>query len=483
VSDDKQPAERKVTFGEIFGIAEYRAIFASTQLSWIGDYMAKAAVMALVFAQTGSVALSAASFALTYAPWLIGGPFLSALAERFRYKPVMISCDLMRAALIGLVAVPGMPLPVMLVLVFASALLAPPGQAARSATLPLVLTGERVVLGLAVNQSSGQATQVIGYFAGAVVSIIDPRFALACNAVTFLISALILWYGLADRPPAMRQEHRSHLLRETGEGFRMVFGTPALRVIAIVVFTSMLFAIVPEGLAAGWAGQHAGGDETRQGIYQGVIMVANPLGYAIGILLIARLLMPTTRRRLVPVLAVLSPLALVPAIANPQIAGVVVMTLISGVAMAGMTPTLNGLFVQALPNGFRARAYGVMNSGVQAIQGFAIFATGAMVGLAGSDRLHLVVGFWSLAGVLVMLALAIRWPKPQVFAEAIAAAEAANDRADRRATDRTEPRAADRADPRAAGNGVPEQPPRGSAPASRPHVTDSRTPVPGTMEG
>jgi hypothetical protein len=37
-----------------------------------------------------------------------------------------------------------------------------------------------------------------------------------------------------------------------------------------------------------------------------------------------------------------------------------------------------------------------------------------------------VVGFWCLAGVLVMLVLAARWPGPQFFADAIAAAEAAN---------------------------------------------------------
>jgi MFS family permease len=488
VSDEKRPTERKVTFGEIFGIAEYRAIFSSTQLSWVGEYMAKAAVMALVFAQTGSVVLSAASFALSYVPWLIGGPFLSALAERYRYKRVMITCDLLRAVLIALVALPGMPLPLMLLLVFGVALFAPPGQAARSATLPLVLTGERVVLGLAVNQSSGQATQVIGYFAGAVVAIIDPRLALLCNAATFLISALILWYGLKDRPPAMRAEHRSHLLRETGDGFRMVFGTPALRVIAILVFASMLFSIVPEGLAVGWASELAEGEGTRQGFYQGAIMVANPLGYAIGVLLIARLLLPTARRQLVPVLAVVGPLALVPALANPQIVTVIAMATVSGIAMAGITPTLNGLFVQALPNGFRARAFGVMNSGIQAIQGVAIFATGMLVGLAGSDRLHLVVGFWSLAGVLVMLALAVRWPKPRFFVSAIAEAEAANHRADNHRADnhRADNHRADNhraGAPAVAADAVPGPASPPAPPASRPRVADSRSPVPGTMEG
>jgi MFS family permease len=473
VSEERQATERKVTFGEIFGIGEYRAIFSSTQLAWIGEYMAKAAVMALVFAQTGSVLAAAGAFAITYAPWLLVGPFLSALAERYRYKRVMITCDVARALLIGLVAVPGVPLPVMLLLVFGAALLAPPGQAARSAMLPLVLTGERVVLGLAVNQSSGQATQVIGYFTGAVIAIIDPRAALLCNAAAFALSAMILLYGLKDRPPAMRAEDRSHLLRETAEGFRMVFGTPALRVIAVIVFTSMLFSIVPEGLASGWASSLADDDNTRQGLYQGLIMVANPLGFALGVLLVARLLMPTARRRLVPFLAVLAPLSLVPALISPPIFGVIAMTMVSGLAMAGMTPTLNGLFVQALPNGFRARAFGVMNSGMQALQGVAVFATGALVALAGGrDRLPLVVGLWCLAGVLVMLALAVRWPKPEFFATAITEAEEAN----RAATPKAN-RAAVPPPPAAGPRPAPQPPSRPPLPADR------RSPVPGTIDG
>ena len=63
---------------------EYRAVFAASALSWIGDYVAKAAVTVLVYQQTESVALSAAAFAISYLPWLIGGPLLATLAERHR---------------------------------------------------------------------------------------------------------------------------------------------------------------------------------------------------------------------------------------------------------------------------------------------------------------------------------------------------------------------------------------------------------------
>ena len=45
----------------------------------------------------------------------------------------------------------------------------------------------------------------------------------------------------------MNPEHRSHLLQETRQGFGIVFRTPVLRAIAVLVFSSMLFSIVPGG--------------------------------------------------------------------------------------------------------------------------------------------------------------------------------------------------------------------------------------------
>jgi len=425
VSEADRAAERNVTFSEIFGVSEYRAVFAASQLSWVGDYISKAAVTALVFVETDSFLLAAAAFAISYAPWALGGPFLAALAERYRYRRVMVTCDLARAGLVALVAVPGEPVWLMLVLLFCVSLLAPPAQAARSAMLPLILSGDRVTLGIAVNQTGGQVTQVVGYMSGALLSIINPRFALLINACTYLVSAATIRYGVRDRPPAMRREGRTSLLRETQEGFQIVFGTPTLRAIAVVVFGSMLFSIVPEGLAIGWAQDLAGGSEARRGLYQGLIMVAAPLGSVAAALIIARLLRPSIRQRLVPVLGVTAPLALAPALFDPGIAVVVAMAMISGFAITGMLPVLNGTFVQILRHGYRARAFGIMNSGMQLLQGGAVLTVGALVSATGA-ALPLVVGVWSAAGVVLMVLLFSRWPRPEVFAKAIEEATAYN---------------------------------------------------------
>jgi MFS family permease len=418
VSDEARATERPATFREVFASREFRAVYAAFSLSWFGDYLAKAAVTALVFQRTESVALSAATFALTYLPWIVGGPVLAALADRYRYRTVMVVCDLVRMVLIGLVAIPGVPIAVMIALLFLTSLANPPAQAAKSALMPLMLSHDRLVVGIALNTSTGQAATILGYVAGATMAPFVPWLALLIDSATFAFSAVLIWVGVRDRPPATSASQRRHLIRETGDGFALVFRTPVLRAIAVVVFAAMLFSSLPEGLAAAWAAD-VSDSHTERGLSQALIMAANPVGFVLGGLIITRFVRPARRQRLVRPFAILTPLSLVPAILAPSAAGVAVMAAVCGFAVAGMMPTANGLFVQALPHGYRARAFGVMQSGVQIMQGISVLATGL---LADMFSLPPVVGLWGLAGVMLMLIASAGWPSPARFATAIAAA-------------------------------------------------------------
>lgn len=418
MSEAVDAAARPATFREVFAQREFTALHAATTLSWLGDYIAKAAVTVIVYDRTDSVALSAAAFAVSFLPWIIGGPVLATIAERHPYRTVMVTSDLIRMVLIALVALPVLPVQAMLVLLFVLTLAAAPSQAARSALMPLLLTGDRLVVGLSVITSTGQAAQVAGYVAGAAIAAVDPRLALAIDAATFAASALLIRFGLRQRASAMTAAHRSNLLRETGEGFRMVFGTPVLRAIAMLVFAVMLFAIVPEGLAAAWAGEHPGSGATRAAS-QAMIMSAGPVGFVLGSLLIGRAVRPDRRRALIRLFAVLAPLALVPALFDPSPPLVALLAATSAFSVAGLWPVANGLFVQALPPGFRARAFGVMQTGTQVMQGLAVLLTGL---LAGRLSVPTAVGLWSAAGVALMLFTAAKWPSAARFNVAIAEA-------------------------------------------------------------
>jgi MFS family permease len=420
--DTEDGTERSATFGEIFASGQFRALYSATMLSWVGDYLAKAAVTALVYHTTGSVAVSAATFAISYVPWVLGGPILAALAERYPYRQVMIVCDIWRAALVAVVAIPGMPVPAMLALLFFTALLNPPFEAARSALMPRVLDGDRYVQATVMQNVTGQGAQLIGYLIGAGMAAYHPHIALAVDSSTFALSAVLVGLFVRSYRPALDKSQRTHILHETGQGFSVVFGTDVLRAIAILIFTLMLFTALPEGLAAAWSDQL---ESTRAGagLAQGLIMGGYPAGFILGGLVVGRVLPPPVRRRLIRPLAVLAPLAMVPALLKPSALVIALLALVCGFAVAGLFPSANALFVRALPDMFRARAFGVMQSGVQIIQGLAIFVCGWL-----ADRFDLptVVGLWSLAGVLVMLVASAQWPSQHRFAAAFQAADQVN---------------------------------------------------------
>ena len=411
--------DRPVTFRDVFAVREYRALYASLLVNWVGDYLAKAAVTVLVYQQSRSVLMSAAAFAVSFLPWIIGGTLLSAMAERYPYRRVLIIADLARMVPIALLLVPHMPIPIMLLLLFLASLGTPPTQAARSALQPLVISREKLATAITINQTTGQAAQVFGYLAGAALATaISPQVALAIDVLTFALSAAFIAAGVRPRPAARSRAQRTHLLSESAEGFRLVFGNHTLRSIAVVVFVTTMFAVVPEGLAAAWAAE-GNPDSTTRGLNQGMIMAAGPVGYVIGGLLTARLLTPARRDRLVRPLAVLAALSLVPSVAGPPPTIVAILVMLSGASMGGLAPTLNGKFVLILPHGYRARAYGVMQTGIQLSQFAAVMITGV---LADRFWLPLVVGLWSIGGTLVMLILVSQWPSDETFAAALDAA-------------------------------------------------------------
>src|SRR4051794_30653221 len=131
-----QPAgTRRVTFREVLANREFRAMYVAQALSVVGDQLARIAIAVLVFNRSHSALLTAASYALSYLPWAIGGPLLSGYADRLPRRSVMVVCDVVRAFLVLLVAIPHLPTGALLLLVTVVAALEPPFVSARAAML------------------------------------------------------------------------------------------------------------------------------------------------------------------------------------------------------------------------------------------------------------------------------------------------------------------------------------------------------------
>jgi MFS family permease len=305
---------------------------------------------------------------------------------------------------------------------FATALLSPAFDASRSALLPRILDGDRYVVGLSMNATTANIAMIFGYVVGGAIAPFHPHAAMLVDAATFLGSGAILTTWIRPRPVIASAAGRRRLITETVAGFRLVLRSPVLRAIAAVVFFGAMFVVVPEGLAAAWASElsHHGGD---RGFDQAFIMTASPLGAVIGAIVIGRLVSPATRQRLLRPLAVLVPTALVPVFLTHSVVVIGALSLISSFAVAGLTAPANGLFVQALPADFRARAFGVMQSGLALFQGGGLLAAGY---IASHVEVSTAVTIFSSIGVCVMIGISVVWPSTERVDETIASVRARN---------------------------------------------------------
>jgi MFS family permease len=192
----------------VFAVPEFRALWFSEILSVAGDRLALVAFTLLVYDRTGSPLMTALAYAVGgYLPWVIGGLFLADLADRRPRRSVMVACDAVRAVLVAAMVIPHTPIWALAALLFATMTFAPPFESARAAITPDILQGERYVLGTAVVQTTFLGGQVIGAAGGGVaVAFIGVRPALGVDAVTFVLSGLLIGLGTKSRPAAARPE-------------------------------------------------------------------------------------------------------------------------------------------------------------------------------------------------------------------------------------------------------------------------------------
>jgi len=385
----------------VFAVGEFRALWTAQVLSYTGDQFAQVAIAILVYGRTRSPFLTALAYALSYLPPIAGGPLLSGLADLFPRRRVMIACDLLRVGTVGLMAIPGMPLAPLCVLLFFTVLIGAPFASARTALMPDVLPGDKFVLGSAIGNMTFQVSQIAGFVAGAaVVATLGTHLTLGVDAGTFCLSALLVFAGVRRRPsPRRASDVRPSLWAMSADGVRIVFGSPVLRTLLLFGWLAG-FAIVPEGLAAPYA--HS---LHRGTLFVGLLMAAIPLGTVIGAFLFAKLVAPSARIAMMGWLAMLSCAPLIASAWNPPLAVILPLWVLAGAGGAYQLAAA-AAFVQALAPDTRARAFGLAQSGLYAVQGLGIVAGGAIAEVTGPP---LAVGLAGLAGLTAATMLAVRW--------------------------------------------------------------------------
>ena len=391
---------RRPSFRDVFAVPEFRALWLSYVLSGAGDRLALVALTLLVYDRSRSPLLAAVTFAAGFMPYLFGGLFLSGLADRLPRRSVMIGCDLLRCLLVGAMLVPGVPLAAMIVLLYAVTLLLPPFDAARSATVREMMGQDKYPLAIAVTQATSRSVLVVGTAAaGFVVALAGARPALGADAATFLVSALLIRFGVRARPASAPAGGGPGPLGQLAEGVRLVFGDPALRTLVGLAWLAAFYE-VPEGLAAPYAGRLGGGP-----VAAGLLLAFSQLGAAISTPLFTKKIGPLTRLGWMGPMAVLTCGILAVTILRPGlIVSMALFALSNSFAMYQIAA--NTAFVERIPNEKRGQAFGLANAGLVVGQGVAFAVAGAAAEVVPPST---VVTLSGGIGALIACGLALRW--------------------------------------------------------------------------
>lgn len=230
-------------FADVFRNPGLRRIQLAFAGSVIGDWAYMIAVSVYAYAQGGATAVGVLAV-VRYTAAAIVTPFSAMLADRMRRKVVMISADILRAAVIGVNAAviaaggPDLAVYALLVVVTVSGT---PFRPAQAAILPGLA---RDPAELTAANATASTVESVGFFVGPalgglLLEFADVETVLLFNALTFVVSAVLVLgvreataaSGQADGAPATGDDRDEGFLRQVSAGFRTIFGDTDLRLL------------------------------------------------------------------------------------------------------------------------------------------------------------------------------------------------------------------------------------------------------------
>lgn len=357
-------------FLALLRVREFRFLWFADAQSLLGDQVARVALSVLVYERTESGLATAAVYALSFLPALLGGVLLGPLADRLPRRALLVGGDLLRAALLAAMALPQLPVPALAALLFLAVLIGAPWKATESALVVDMLDTEDYPTGIGLRAATGQAAQLLGFAVGGIsVAAIGARGSLLADAATFLLSAVLIRVGVRKRGPVP--------IEGAAPGKRWLAGAVTVltdRRLRLLLAMSWLLGllVVPEGLAAPYAQQLGGGPRTV-----GLLLAAGPAGVLVGTVVYARWLSASRRAALLGPLVAFAGLPLVFFAATPDLAVTCTLLALSGACTAYQVEVV-AEFMRAITPAIRGQGIGLASAGLLATQGLGLLAGGAL---------------------------------------------------------------------------------------------------------
>jgi len=221
----------------------YMALWVGQTVSQFGTYIAFLTLPFLVrdIQEATSAEFRTLDFALTYAletaPALLAGLVAGVLLDRWHLRPVMIATDLLRASAFFYLSAGfgSYGISTVFVVAFLVGSLTTLFDGALYTMIPSLVGRRRLADANSFVSASQQANFALGTLAAGVLTVTTggPELGLFINGLTFVVSAICLyWVGRVDTHHGRVQE-RIGFFAEAGAGIRYIWSEPRLRITTI----------------------------------------------------------------------------------------------------------------------------------------------------------------------------------------------------------------------------------------------------------
>ncbi|MCU1596150.1 MAG: major facilitator superfamily transporter permease [Frankiales bacterium] len=391
------------TYAQVLRRPEMPAILTAHAVSLTGTVAAEVALSVLIYGRTQSPLLSSLTLGCAFVPQAFSAFLLSGFADRFPARRLLVVCDLLCAALVGAMAIPGTPIVVLLALAAVTGVIAPLFSGARSATLADVLDDEHWVRARSMMRVISQSALLLGFAVGGLaLAAVGSRTLLVVDALSFVGSALLLRLGTVWRPARATERRRARDgMRATVTAMR--FG-PLRRLMLMMWLPAACISSV-DALATPYASDLHHGPTAI-----GFLLAAAALGTILAEALGARLDLAHRPHLVVPV-AMLCGLGLLVYLTHPPVLVAVAVNLVAALGGA-VSQVLDGRLLARLPDDIRGQLLSFQQGLMMGIQGAGIALAGALAEVLPP---HAVL---ALAGAvdLVCVATLLRDPVPEPVA-------------------------------------------------------------------
>ncbi|MGL6279376.1 MAG: MFS transporter [Gaiella sp.] len=374
----------------------YALLFTATAGSAVGTYLAALALSVDIFDRTGSGRWLAALLIADFLPVVVIGLTLGPLVDRISRRRLMVSADLVRAAtfaLLPFVDRPGVIVALAAVNGIATGFFRP----AVWAGLPnLVREDEREQATSLLSTIEHVAWMIGPVIAGLLLAVSGPGLAYWVNAVTFVVSALLVSRIPAKKLQSAESLSRGHW-RDIRDGLGLVVHSRPLLTVLLAWGTAAFATAAINVAEVVFAKDELGAGNVGLGILVGATGVGLVIGSFFAGWALGALGMTKAYGGGLALMGVGFGLAAL----SPNIAVAAALACIATIGN-GCAIVCNQVLVQrGAPDAMRGRSLAVLMSAYYALLGIGMATAGVLTDVAGSRTV------WALAGCVYLVAALI----------------------------------------------------------------------------